>query len=94
MQRAHPRTRIRDIAPTALCVVLLLWGIRSAAGAVRCATAWRTAPLHGFFQPLRRPSVSLRPEATESVQDRRLRRMRDALGTSGTEREPGLSNER
>ncbi|MEU2494179.1 hypothetical protein [Streptomyces sp. NPDC007883] len=29
-----------------------------------------------------------------SVQDRRLRRMRDALGTSGTQREPGLSDER
>jgi hypothetical protein len=29
-----------------------------------------------------------------SVQDRRLRRMRDALGTCGTEREPGPPDER
>ncbi|MEU2262149.1 hypothetical protein ABZ557_18180 [Streptomyces sp. NPDC019645] len=40
VQRAHLRTRIRDIALTALCVVLLLWGIWSAVGAVRGATAW------------------------------------------------------
>lgn len=39
-QRAQLRTRTRDIALTALCVVLLFWGIWSAVGAARGATAW------------------------------------------------------
>ncbi|MFD5074057.1 hypothetical protein [Streptomyces sp. NPDC058371] len=39
-QRAQLRSRIGDIAWTALCVVLLLWGVWSAVGVVRGATAW------------------------------------------------------
>ncbi|MCX5372547.1 hypothetical protein OG613_41800 [Streptomyces sp. NBC_00015] len=39
-QRAQLRTRISDIAWTALCVVLALWAIRSFVGAVRDEAAW------------------------------------------------------
>ncbi|MFD7439730.1 hypothetical protein [Streptomyces sp. NPDC059861] len=39
-QRAQLRTRIGDIAWSALCVVLLFWGIWSAVGAARGLTAW------------------------------------------------------
>ncbi|MEU1039170.1 hypothetical protein ACFYP4_09610 [Streptomyces sp. NPDC005551] len=39
-QRAQLRTRITDIAWTALCVVLLLWATWSAVDAARGVTAW------------------------------------------------------
>ncbi|KOG42512.1 hypothetical protein [Streptomyces resistomycificus] len=39
-QRAQLRTRIGDIAWTALCAVLALWAIWSAVGLARGATAW------------------------------------------------------
>ncbi|MFC8869211.1 hypothetical protein ACFUAC_16355 [Streptomyces sp. NPDC057148] len=39
-QRAQLRSRVADIAWTALCAVLALWAVRSAVGAARGATAW------------------------------------------------------
>ncbi|PZT70277.1 hypothetical protein DN402_32660 [Streptomyces sp. SW4] len=39
-QRAQLRTRVSDIAWTALCVVLALWAVWTAVGAVRGTTAW------------------------------------------------------
>ncbi|MFC7894364.1 hypothetical protein [Streptomyces sp. NPDC057381] len=39
-QRAQLRTRVADIAWTALCVVLALWAVWSAVGVARGATAW------------------------------------------------------
>jgi hypothetical protein len=39
-QRAQLRTRLADIAWTALCVVLALWAVWSLVGAARGATAW------------------------------------------------------
>ncbi|MFF1443060.1 hypothetical protein [Streptomyces sp. NPDC058295] len=39
-QRAQLRTRISDIAWTALCVVLAVWAIWSSVGAVRDEAAW------------------------------------------------------
>lgn len=39
-QRAQLRTRIGDIAWSALCAVLLFWGIWSAVGAARGKTGW------------------------------------------------------
>ncbi|MFI6104875.1 hypothetical protein [Streptomyces sp. NPDC051310] len=39
-QRAQLRARVGDIAWTALCAVLLLWGVWSAVDAARGLTAW------------------------------------------------------
>ncbi|WP_053748348.1 hypothetical protein [Streptomyces sp. MMG1533] len=39
-QRGQLRSRIADIAWTALCTVLALWAIWSAVGVARGATAW------------------------------------------------------
>ncbi|MET9255540.1 hypothetical protein [Streptomyces sp. NPDC003717] len=39
-QRAQLRTRLSDIAWTALCVVLALWAVWSAVGVVRGSSAW------------------------------------------------------
>ncbi|MGW7090203.1 hypothetical protein ACWGH2_42875 [Streptomyces sp. NPDC054871] len=39
-QRVQLRTRIADIAWTALCVVLLFWGIWSAVGVAGGVTTW------------------------------------------------------
>ncbi|WP_395576495.1 hypothetical protein [Streptomyces sp. BK79] len=39
-QRAQLRTRLSDIAWTALCVVLALWAVWALVGVARGATAW------------------------------------------------------
>jgi hypothetical protein len=39
-QRAQLRTRLADVAWTALCVVLALWAVWSSVDLVRGATAW------------------------------------------------------
>ncbi|MDL5205666.1 hypothetical protein [Streptomyces sp. ALI-76-A] len=39
-QRGQLRTRVADIAWTALCVVLALWAVWSAVGLARGVTAW------------------------------------------------------
>jgi hypothetical protein len=39
-QRAQLRSRVADIAWTALCVVLALWAVWSAVGVARGSTAW------------------------------------------------------
>ncbi|MFF1379700.1 hypothetical protein [Streptomyces sp. NPDC058308] len=39
-QRAQLRTRIADVAWTALCVILLFWGIWSAVGVAGGVSAW------------------------------------------------------
>ncbi|MGW7281586.1 hypothetical protein ACWGIV_25460 [Streptomyces sp. NPDC054844] len=39
-QRAQLRTRLADVAWTALCVVLALWAVWSAVDLARGATAW------------------------------------------------------
>ncbi|MFE0805749.1 hypothetical protein [Streptomyces sp. NPDC058812] len=39
-QRAQLRTRVADVAWTALCVVLALWAVWSAVDLARGATAW------------------------------------------------------